>query len=220
MITLNEISTYSILLPSGMVFFRWKKKDISITIIRILILFTLLLDAFSQYYISDFYKSDGQKNNMFLFHIFTLCEAVLLILYFRSFFQQKWFRNALLLLLLGFSILTILNVCFWEPIDFYPSITRMTECIIMMILSILFFVNLFQQSAVLKLVQYNHFWLVSGLLLFFAGTFFMNIVGQLVLQKNNLGFNIYDIHSFLNIFLNIIYTIALWMSSRRLISAP
>lgn len=218
MISLTEISLYSILLPSGMVFFRWKITDIPITLIRSLILFTLLLDTFSELYISDLYQSTHKKNNMFLYHIFTLCEGVLLILYFRSFFQQKWVKNTLLTLLIAFSILTMLSLKFWESLDSYPSITRSIECVIVMILSILFFVNLFQQSSVSNLVLYNHFWLVSGLLLFFAGTFFMNIVGQLVLQKNNLGFNIYDIHSFLNIFLNIIYTIALWMSSRRLIS--
>lgn len=219
MISLTDISLYSILLPSGMVFFRWKRTDISLTIIRILIVFTLFLEAYSHYYISDFHKVEGQKNNMFLFHIFTLCEGVLLILYFRTFFQQKWVRNSLLTLLLAFSTLTIVSLKIWEPIDSYPSITRSVECLMIMILSILFFVNLFQQSTVSNLIQHNHFWLASGLLLFFAGTFFMNIVGQLVLQKNNLGFNVYDIHSFLNIFLNIIYTIALWMSSRRLISA-
>lgn len=219
MIYLADISTYSILLPSGMVFFRWKRVDIPITIIRILVLFTLILDAFSEYYISELYISETQKNNMFLFHIFTLFEGILLILYFRTFFQQKWVRNTLLTLLLAFSTLTIVSLKIWEPIDSYPSITRSVECLMIMILSILFFVNLFQQSTVSNLIQHNHFWLASGLLLFFAGTFFMNIVGQLVLQKNNLGFNVYDIHSFLNIFLNIIYTIALWMSSRRLISA-
>jgi fatty-acid desaturase len=88
-----------------------------------------------------------------------------------------------------------------------------------MILSIAFFINIFQQSTIVNLLEYPGFWLVSGLLLYFAGTFFMNIVGQVVLYEKVLGFDVYDIHSFLNIFLNIIYTIALWMSSRRLISA-
>ena len=218
MISLIDISTYSILLPSGMVFFRWKRSDISITIIRIHILFTLALDAFSEYYISDLCIVDGQKNNMFLFHIFTLCEGVLLILYFKTLFQQKWFRNTLLTLLLSFSAIAFLNVWLWEPLDHYPSIPRMLECILMMVLAIVFFTNVFQQSAVTNLIEYPHFWMVSGLLLYFAGTFFMNIVGPFVLDTKKLGFDVYDIHSVLNIFLNIIYTIVLWMGSRRLIS--
>ena len=155
---------------------------------------------------------------MFLYHIFTFCESILLILYFRTFFQQRWVRNILLLLLTLFSIFVLLNIKFWEPLTHYPSIPRMIECILMMVFSIIFFMNLFQQSIVTNLIEYPHFWLASGLLLYFAGTFFMNLVGQMVLDRKKLGFDVYDIHSVLNIFLNIIYTIALWMGSRRLIS--
>jgi hypothetical protein len=219
MISLTDISLYSILLPSGMVFFSWKIKDTPLTIISVLILFTLLIEVFSEFYISDLYQPNHRKNNMFLYHIFTFCEGILLTLYFRTFFQQKWIRNMLVLLLTLFSLLVLLNIKLWEPLDHYPSIPRMVECILMMILSIIFFMNVFQQSTVTNLIEYPHFWLVSGLLLYFAGTFFMNLVGQIVLDRKKLGFDVYDIHSFLNIFLNIIYTIALWMSSRRLISA-
>ncbi len=218
MITLADISLYSILLPSGMVFFSWKRSDTATTIIRILILFTLVLDLFSEYYISELYISKTQKNNMFLFHIFTLCEGILLTLYFRSFFHLKWVRNIFNILLISFPILVFINLKFWEPLDHYPSIPRMIECILMMVLSIIFFMNVFQQSTITNLIEYPHFWLASGLLLYFAGTFFMNLVGQIVLNTKKLGFDVYDIHSFLNIFLNIIYTIALWMSSKRLIS--
>lgn len=218
MISLTDISLYSILLPSGMVFFRWKINDIPVRIIRALILFTLFIEVFSECYISDLYQTNNLKNNMFLYHIFTFCEGILLTLYFRTFFQQKWIRNMLLIILTLFSILVLLNIWLWEPLDDYPSIPRMVECILMMVLSIIFFMNVFQQSTVTNLIEYPHFWLVSGLLLYFAGTFFMNLVGQTVLDKKKLGFDVYDIHSFLNIFLNIIYTIVLWMSSKRLIS--
>lgn len=216
---LFSISTYSILLPSGMVFLGLRKSDPSINLIRILVLTTLILDSINVYYVSDYCVVQGLKNNMFLFHIFTFLEAILLILYFREFFQQTWIRKVLLTLSGAFSFLVFLNVILWESLDQYPSITRSLECILIMILSIIFFVYLFQKSEVLNLIMYPHFWLVSGLLLFFAGTFFMNIVGSLVINQNELDFNVYHIHSFLNIFLNIIYTIALWMSSRRLISA-
>ena len=214
MIILAIISLFTILLPCGMVFFRWKL-DKSTIPIRVLVLITLILDSIIYYY----FVTGQNKNNMFLFHAFTFFEMILLFLYFRTFFQQIWAKNALIVLLILFALIAIINPLYWESLDEFPSITRTIECILIMILSILFFLNLFQQSNITNLLQYSHFWLVSGLLLFFAATFFMNIVGSLVINQNNLGFNVYDIHSFLNIFLNIIYTIALWMSSRRLISA-
>ncbi len=215
MILLSIISLFTILLPSGMVFYQWKSTDIATRPIRLLLIITLILDSIIYYY----FITGQNKNNMFLFHVFTFLEMILLILYFRSFFRQNWIRRMFFVLLLLFSVMVVLNIFYWESLDDFPSIPRTIECVVVMILSILFFINLFQQSTVSSLMRYNHFWLVSGLLLFFAGTFFMNIVGSLVINKNDLGFNVYDIHSFLNIFLNIIYTIALWMSSRRLISA-
>jgi hypothetical protein len=218
MISLADISTYSILLPSGMVFIPNRNHDKSIYLIKILIIVNLVLNLFNEYYISNYYKS-ADKNNMFLFHFFTLCEGVLLLLYFRSFYFEKMIRFVFFTLLIAFSSLVFINLFFFEPIREYPSITRSIECTLIMILCLSFFVRLFKQSDISNLLQYSHYWMVSGFILYFAGTFFMNIVGQLVLQKNNLGFNVYDIHSILNIFLNIIYTIALWMSSRRLISA-
>lgn len=217
MIGLADISLYSILLAGGMVFLPNRNADKSIYFLKILILVNLILNLFNEYYISSYFKSEN-KNNMFLFHFSTLCECLLLILYFRTFFHLKWVRNTLLALLPSFPVFMLLNLTFWEPLTHYPSIPRMVECILIMVLSIIFFMNVFQQSIITDLVQYPHFWLVSGLLLYFAGTFFMNIVGQSILDNKKLGFDVYDIHSVLNIFLNIIYTIALWMGSRRLIS--
>lgn len=216
---LATISFYTILLPSGMVLFRFKNIDFETRLVSILVLVTLFIDLFSLYYISDYFKSDTPKNNMFLFHIFTLIEGVSLLIYFSFFFKQKILKVILYALSVVYSTISIINVFCWEPLDFYPSIPRTIECLMIMILSIIFFINLFLRSSVINLLSYSHFWLVSGLLLYFAGTFFMNIVGQIVLDDKKLGFDVYDIHSLLNIFLNIIYTIALWMSSRRLISA-
>jgi hypothetical protein len=47
---------------------------------------------------------------------------------------------------------------------------------------------------------------------------FQNILTDTYQTTELIQFNIYDIHSYLNIFLNIIYTIVLWMANRELIS--
>lgn len=208
MIKLIDISLFSILLPSGMVFFTWKHLSRSLRIIAIFILFTLLLETASKYH-----HIEG-KNNMYLFHLFTSTEMIFLTFYFRSLFQGNLVKRMLEVLLIGFLAFSVWNVYNNEPLHVFPSRQRYTECILIILVSMYFFIQLFQRSQVTNLTTYPHYWLVSGFLLYFAGTFFLNIVGDIAINTNKLGFFAYDIHSVLNIFLNITYTLALWLNRR------
>lgn len=220
MFNLANISLYSILLPSGMVLFTFKIKqfDRQIFIVRFLVLFALSLNVFNVCYLSIPEEMLENKNNMFLFHIYTLIEGIVLIVYYMLFFLSRRMKILIQLLLVSFVVVCILDIMFFESIKTYPSIPRTVECIFITILSISFFINLFHKSEIIELAKYPHFWMVSGYLLFFAGTFFMNIVGKLVNQVDAVGYNLYDIYSYLNIFLNIIYAITLWLGSRKLTS--
>lgn len=209
---LHDISLLSILLPGGMVFLSWKKHLTPLRIISVFILFTLVLE-----FVAKYYHWQG-KNNLFLFHLFTTGETIFLFLYFRATYEKIQVKRILETVLLLFLALSVWNIVNREPLNVYPSTQRYTECILMMVLSIYFFVELFQKSQVTNLIHYPHYWLVSGFLLYFAGTFFLNIVGEIAITTDKLGFSAYDIHSVLNIFLNVIYTTVLWMSKRASIS--
>lgn len=205
---LAAISLYSILLPSGMVFLRWFRLPLSLRIVSVFILLKLVLESVSY----GFFLMG--KNNMMLFHAFTFIEHIFLILYFRSLFDKPVVRRILELIMVLFLVFSALNLLFWTPLDNPPSMQRSFECIIGMLLCIYFFVDLFLKSHVTDLAKYPHYWMVSGFLLYFAGTFFLNIVGDIAIATNELSFDAYDINSVLNTFLNIIFTIVLWMGSR------
>lgn len=216
---LYYISIYSILLPCGMAFFNLRRNGLikSFLSINFLVFFILTINLANLYYLSIPSKDPLEKNNMFFFHIYTLVEGLLLIYYYSLFFQSKKIKFLLILVSIGFLSTCMMDIFMLDTIKSYPSIPRTIECVLIILLSIFFFVNLFHKSEVIELVYYPHFWMVSGYLLFFAGTFFMNIVGKLVNEENAVGYNIYDIYYYLNIFLNIIYTITLWLASRRLV---
>lgn len=205
---LADISLYSILLPSGMVFLRWIYLPLSLRFLGVFVLAAAILE-----FIADYYDNQG-INNYFTLHIYTIIEHIFLMLYFRSLYEQKIVKRVLMVLMTLFISFCIANIFLWEPLDVLPYRPRLAECIIGMLLALYFFVDLFYKSHVTNLARYAHYWLVSGLLLYFAGTFFLNIVGQIAITSNKLGYDAYDIHSILNIFLNIIYTIVLWMGSR------
>lgn len=220
MVSFEDISVYSILLPGGMAFYTLTRRlDTHLKWVKAIVLIALFCELVTFVYINWLNISEKEKNNMFVFHFFILAETVILILYFRSFLRNRTQKIIYFLLMTFFIGFHVLDLIKWESIKDFPSIPSTIECILLILLSILFFIRLFNESDIINLVTYPHFWMVSGLLLFFAGTFFMNIVGNLTIKENNLGFNIYDIHSYLNIFLNIIYTITLWLGSRRLVLA-
>lgn len=222
MFILPIISTLSILLPSGMVFFTFKSNDNHLKYIRLVVLISLLCEITSFAYINlcDYlHIPDEEKNNMFVFHFYVFAETIILTFYFRAFSQSTLVRSLYLIIATLFVLFYIFDLIFLETITDYPAISSMLRCIMVILFSIIFFIQTFLKSEIINLFLYPHFWMVSGLLLFYSGTFFMNIVGDLVIKENNLGFDIYAIHSYLNIFLNIIYTITLWLGSRRLVLA-
>lgn len=212
MIELDKISLYSILLPSGMVFLFKKYLDKPLGIISIFILFTMVLE------IVNYALFLNGINNLSLFHLFTLVEYAFIILYFIILLERKTDKWLLGISLFLFIVFSILNIVKYEPLNTYPSNQRVAECILIMLLCMYFFWNLFRKSQITNLIHYPHYWLVSGFLLYFAGTFFLNIVGKIAITTDKLGFYAYDIHSVLNIFLNVIYTTVLWMSKRASIS--
>jgi len=212
MIILQEISLYSILLSCGMVFFVWNRLLSQLKILALFILFTLLLES-----IAKSFQLSG-INNMPIFHLFTFGESIFLVFYFRSLTENKVYRNVALIVLGAFLIFSICSVVFWVSLNAHPSTVRYIECILQMVMCLFFFADLFQKSEVKNLIYYPHYWMVSGFLLYFSGTFFMNLTGDIAVMTKQMGFNGYVIHSILNIFLNIIYTIVLWLGSKESIS--
>ena len=212
MIILSYVSLFSILLPSGMVFFTWNKLSYSLKIICGFILLTLTLEI-----IAERLNASG-INNYVIFHLFTFAGSIFLMLYYHSLIQNKIYRNLALIIIISFLLFSIISIIFWVSLNAHPSMVRYIECILQMVLCLFFFADLFKKSEVKKLLYYPHYWMVSGFLLYFSGTFFMNIVGDIEIVPDQLGFDVYIIHSILNIFLNIIYTIVLWLGSKESIS--
>jgi hypothetical protein len=202
----------SILLPGGMAFFCRERIRGAYTFISAIVVFTVIMET-----VTYIFKLMG-TNNMPLFHLYTYGEATFIALYYYRLYSQRKIRRVYLVMLVVFLVFSLVALIAQRNLYEFNSLQRSVECVWMIILALIFYSDLFNKSNVPNLLKYPHYWLVSGLLLYFAGTFFLNIVGQIAIMSNEFGYNAYDIHSVLNIFLNIIYTIVLWMGSRELTS--
>lgn len=209
---LTAISLYSILLPSGMVFLLWRRLRLPYRIIAAFVLLTLCMETIS------YVLYQQGVNNMFIFHIYTYVEAIMVVSYFVSIYRGQRLRWLYIGLLAAFLLFSLFDSVYFERLGHYNSIQRAVECIWAVILFFIFYIELFNKSVVTNLSSYPHYWMTSGFLLYFAGTLFMQIIADTYLSTDLIAYNVWSIHSILNIFLNIIYTIVLWMGSRELTS--
>jgi len=205
---------FSILLPGGMVFLFRKRLSLPLRIISALVIFTMLME------ILGFSLYKAKMNNMVFFRAYTYVEATFLFFYYRSIITTPRLKAFHLFIFIAFLLFSFANLFPWDWENFahHNSIQRGAECIWAIVLLITFYINIFNTSTDIDLLRYPHFWMTSGFLLYFAGTMFQSILMDTYQTTELIQFDISDIHSYLNIFLNIIYTIALWMGSRALTS--
>jgi len=151
-------------------------------------------------------------HNVFLFHLYTPIEFAFVVFIFVYFFKGKLTSLGYFGIIL-FFLFCIVNVIFFESLNDFNSIPRGFEGLIVICLSIYFFFRLFIADEFIHLMKYPYFWLFSGWLLYFSGTFFLFIYSS----KNAMGINFtyLIIHSVLNIFLNIVYAYSLWLGNKK-----
>ncbi len=109
---------------------------------------------------------------------------------------------------------TLIDLTFFESLDMLNSIPRVIEGLTMIAVSILFFYKIFVTPEVVDILKYPYFWLFTGWLIYFSGTFFLFVYSY----KTGMTITYPIIHSVLYIFLNLVYTYVLWLGSRKSIS--
>ena len=143
-------------------------------------------------------------------HLFTFAEFVLIALIYRKNFKKKS-KDYLGAFLLIVAVYLLVNPIYPSNLFEFNSWARMIESLVLIILSMLWFIKIFQEMKIVKLSEHPMFYINSGVLLYFAGNFFIFTYYNLVVNQNQeLMSNIWNIHSVLNIVFNILLAIAIW----------
>ena len=117
------------------------------------------------------------KNYLSL-RLFTIVEGVLLIYYLYLILQNIFAKRALIasgLLFLGFAVFDLFSS---QDTDTFDSIPTVIECIIIIGFSMFYFYEQLKNPQSLFLYSTPNFWIVVGLIIFFAGNFFIFIYAQ------------------------------------------
>ncbi len=153
------------------------------------------------------------KNNLFLGHIHTVIEFLLLSrvyqIEFRHFLPSRFF----LILVIIFLSFCLLNTYFWQPYTANNSYAKTLESIILIGLAMTYFYKTLREAKIEKLEKEPLFWINCAILMYFSVDIFIFIFSNYMLQiAGSLATQIWVIHG---IFLILFYSIcffAIWLS--------
>lgn len=152
-------------------------------------------------------------NNLFLFHLYSFIEFGVISMIYYQLIRNTQQRKFILYFLVVFQGFSLLNLLFFEKITGFNSFQRNIEAIILMFY---FFFYLFEISKLKHEYSLRNpfFILTFGFIIYFVGTLSLFVYANQIIQGTDNSY--WLIHSVLNIFLNGIYTIALWKGRIRM----
>ncbi|MFI5203524.1 MAG: hypothetical protein ACHQF2_03420 [Flavobacteriales bacterium] len=207
---LGYISAIATCIPAVVTLFRGKK---FLQQLLPVLIYAWLAALFE---IAGFILSELSINNLVLIHIFTIIEfASLTYLYF-FLFTNRYIQIGIPVLSVAFALFAICYLVIYEAAYEMNPIPRSIEAIVLIVFSIGFFVKLLRDLQVDNLLRNTVFWINTGILIYFAGNFFLFIFSNYVLsQPMEHFYEFWAMHSCLNIIFNGFLAYGLWQSSRR-----
>lgn len=209
---LKYFSEASIALPIGAGVFRFRRLYTGSRILLLCIFLSGFADLISLVIIRYFKHSNAE-----LFRTYTLLEFVLLTLYFRTLFYKKTVKRLFLLAVLLFGLIDIICTQFLQPGDAFDSYASAIESFFMISFSLCYFYKVFTEAVIARLEKDSSFWIVSAILLYFAGNLFLFLCSDNTLVSIREYFLKYwSINFILNATFNILLAIGLWITPPKL----
>lgn len=110
------------------------------------------------------YLADRGINNMYLYHISGLVNAVIMLLLLNQY--TKMDRRALWLTLTFYALFWVVNVAIWEPMTEFNSNSGTVLNLITAFFCFRYFLSLIKTNEILYFQRLPSFWVVSGLLFY------------------------------------------------------
>lgn len=144
---------------------------------------------------------------MWLYYFYTIVEFAMLTAALQRLQYQKIPIVAIGILILINTAGVIVDVLYLSGLHLFNSFSRSVECLLMIGVSLYAFYDLLKHPDTNKFLgQSALFWLALGVLTYMAGNLFLFAVDNILLLQHNPAYDaIWDIHSILNILLNLFF---------------
>lgn len=122
------------------------------------------------------------QSNLWLFHVDTVAESVLLLFFFRKLSNTTSFKKIITIILFLFPLACIVNLLLFQAgskINTYP---RAAESILFILLTIQYWLQHSYETETMEWLQYPVNWILSGILLYFSSSFCLFVFSNFLLD--------------------------------------
>lgn len=199
------ISPLSVFIPLTLAFIQWRKIPDNISLIRWLLVSSLLAD------IMQIVLAGLRINNWLVGDVFMYMQFVLLLYILgKQFIQTKFVKASQV------ALVTLYGICLLL-LEKHETLNAFAG-LVLIIISILFFYKLLSELKVVKIHRQPIVWIAFGTLAYYSGNLFVFLAKSYLLNSGNLG-SMWMVHNTLNIMKNILFAIALWQNYRTMKSS-
>lgn len=121
--------------------------------------------------------AEQRINNLPLLHIYTILELISALFYFKYAFSNKKIDIWIIIIMISFTIFSILNFTFIQSLYEFNTYTRPIEAIIIILFSCLYLAD---QNNAQEELSISGRWVASGFLIYFCSSFFQFIFSNVV----------------------------------------
>ncbi len=206
MYLIDLISNLSIFAPIILGAIVLRKLNIAMKTLYVFIAISFVLEAII------LYTSSYQINNLALFHLFTFLEFGFISAIYIRIITIKVIRYIAILISISFIVFSIYSLLYWEGLNQFNSNQTVFESVFVIGLVITYMFNALKALEIEKIETHPYYWLSVGFLLYFAINLMLFFAMRYV--SNNYIDSFWSIHSIMNIILNLVFTLVLWLSRK------
>lgn len=196
-IFIGIIAPSTILIPIGAAVYKYARLPLTL---RYIFFYLVISACINLVAILLSYRS---INNLPLLHLLTLFELFFLLYYFSELFERK--ISIVLKYVCWISLLFCLANALWlQSIFSFNSYARGLEAIIIILVSLLYFVHVPEGQKTAWEI-----FIVSGLLLYYAGSFFLYLFSNYLKKGYGLSTIVWDVNAALAVILYFLITIGI-----------
>lgn len=199
---LGYLATYVGLIPSLLALIKFKNATKEFHLIAYLVWWGTAIG-----FLALFIASFLHRPNLFLLHIYTIVDFILLSLIFK----QTLPAYLSLFLLFGFPFFAAINSIFFEHLKTENVLNRTLSAFILMFYALSFFTKTLREMKIKNLEKEPLFWISIGVLFYNGASFSIFLFSHYLTPIHNLWYTYFGIHAIFTILLYLFYTIALWV---------
>lgn len=150
------------------------------------------------------------------FRVYGLLEFACLYYYFRN--TVRGYKKFFYLLALIYLVAFLYFLVVWNSIGHLKADSYLIsiEVVFVFSVAIFWFKQLFREGVVISLFELSDFYFVSGLILYFSGTYILDLLGDYLLHNARSEFLAYwNLMIVFNIVLRVMLLVGLWKKSKK-----